>query len=50
MADAALSSGLALSGPVTLDTLDAVRALLDSAASGSRVDLSAVTVLDTAGA
>ncbi|RYH07254.1 MlaE family lipid ABC transporter permease subunit [Tropicimonas sp. IMCC6043] len=41
---------MALSGPVTLDTLDEVRALLDQAASATRVDLSAVTALDTAGA
>lgn len=45
----ALPPGLALSGPVTLATLEDVRARLDRAAV-SRVDLSAVTVLDTAGA
>jgi phospholipid/cholesterol/gamma-HCH transport system permease protein len=44
------SSSLALSGPVTLDTQDDVRALLDRAQSATRVDLSAVTALDTAGA
>ncbi|GAA0307069.1 MlaE family ABC transporter permease [Rhodovulum strictum] len=50
MADAVPSSGLALTGPVTLDTLDQVRALLDRAESTTRVDLSSVTALDTAGA
>jgi phospholipid/cholesterol/gamma-HCH transport system permease protein len=42
--------GLVLSGPVTLATLGEVRALLARAAAGTQVDLSAVTVLDTAGA
>lgn len=50
MGDAVPSSGLTLTGPVTLDKLDEVRALLDRAGPATRVDLSAVTVLDTAGA
>jgi len=41
---------LALSGPLTLDTLEDVRARLCKAGSAPRVDLSAVTELDTAGA
>ncbi|MBL3554278.1 STAS domain-containing protein [Rhodovulum sulfidophilum] len=41
---------LALSGPLTLDTLEDVRARLHRAGSAPRVDLSAVTELDTAGA
>ncbi|OOY16441.1 ABC transporter permease [Thioclava sp. DLFJ4-1] len=41
---------MALSGSVTLDTLDEVRALLCGAETVSHVDLSAVTALDTAGA
>jgi phospholipid/cholesterol/gamma-HCH transport system permease protein len=44
------SGGLALSGPVTLGTLAKVRRLLDGARPGMTVDLSAVTLLDTAGA
>ncbi|WP_435594214.1 MlaE family ABC transporter permease [Rhodovulum tesquicola] len=43
-------STLALSGPVTLATLGAVRARLDKAAADAAVDVSAVTRLDTAGA
>jgi len=41
---------LALSGPVTLATLTQVQAALDRADSAAPVDLSGVTVLDTAGA
>lgn len=44
------TSTLALSGPVTLATLGAVRARLDAAVAGAAVDLSGVTRLDTAGA
>ena len=50
MADEVPSSCLALCGPVTLDTLDEVRRRLDRAAPVYRVDLSAITALDTAGA
>lgn len=42
--------GVALTGPVTLDTLDVVRGVLDRAGAAAPVDLGGVTVLDTAGA
>lgn len=50
MADTFRPSDIALSGPVTLATLDELRVQLSRAAAGTRVDLSAVTALDTAGA
>ena len=50
MAETDRSAGLALSGPVTLATLDKARGQLAGAHPGMTVDLSAVTVLDTAGA
>ncbi len=42
--------GLVLTGPVTVGTLREVRTLLDGTAAGTRVNLSAVTKIDTAGA
>jgi phospholipid/cholesterol/gamma-HCH transport system permease protein len=49
-AEATETDELALTGPVTLTTLDEVRGLLRPLARGARIDLSAVTALDTAGA
>ena len=50
MAEPDRSAGLALSGPVILATLDKLRKRLAGARPGATVDLSAVTLLDTAGA
>lgn len=45
-----MEPALTLTGPVTLASIEEVRALLNRAAGAATVDLSAVTELDTAGA
>ncbi|MFN4101508.1 MAG: MlaE family ABC transporter permease, partial [Pararhodobacter sp.] len=50
MTEATQIPALALKGPVTLASLDAVQATLDRGDPGAPVDLSGVSALDTAGA